>query len=216
MSSSSLTRTMEQRAFEALQRRRIAETTCRLVAENGLEGASLRRVARELGSTTGMVTHYFPTKAALLEVALQTALANLARSFPADYRAAESMDEWVEHFLAARPTDETRRTFWRVLTVFQSASLTTPRLAEVARSYADSSKPELARLVAAALPAQSPDRAEELTEVLWLVVDGIGITVALHGDRINEDMVRRTLRGAWRGLLGVDGTETTDLTQEGE
>lgn len=198
--------------LETIQRRRIAETTCRLVAEHGLDGASLRRVAGELGSTTGMVTHYYPTKDSLLEAALHTALANLVRSFPPDYRPAGSMDEWVEHVLAALPSDETSRTFWRVLTAFQSASMTTPRLAEVARRYADRNKPELAVLIAAALPEESCERVEELTDVLWLVVDGIGITAVLHGARISKDSVRRTLRGAWRGLLDIDLTEQGEST----
>jgi AcrR family transcriptional regulator len=199
----------ERIAAEAVQRRRIAETTCRLVARDGLEGASLRRVARELGGTTGLITHYYPTKESLLEAALDTALRNLARSYPDDYQRPASIDEWVEQFLATLPSDETRNTFWRVLAAFQTASMNNPRLAETARSQGHRARPELAALIAQALPDASPDRVEELTEALWLVVDGIGVSAALHGPRISQDSLRKMLRGAWRGLL------ETHTSQEG-
>lgn len=189
------------------QRRRIAEATCRLVAEHGIEGASLRRVARELGGTTGLVTHYYPTKDALLEAALETALANLARSYPDDHQRPESMDEWVEQFLAALPSDEVRQTFWRVLAAFQSASMNTPRLAEAARRQGHRNKPDLARLVAMTLPTAGAERVEELTEALWLVVDGIGVSASLHGAQISQDNLRKILRGAWRSLLGIHTTQ---------
>ena len=189
---------------EAFQRRRIADCTCRLLAEGGLEGASLRKVARELNATTGMLTHYYPTKEALLEAALDAALADLARSVGRGHRAPESMDEWVEQFLATLPADESSRTFWRVLAAFRSASMTNPSLAEVARHHGDRHKPGLARLIALTIPQASPSTVEELTEALWLVVDGIGVSAALHGAQISVENLRRMLRGAWRNLLEVN------------
>lgn len=195
----------ERRASaEERQRRWIAEATCRLVAEHGLDAVTMRRVASELGSTTGLVTHYFPQKEALLQAALCAALSNLAESYPADHQQPGSLDEWVEQFLVSFPPDEVRRTFWRVLAAFQSASMTTPRLAEVARRYGDRTKPELAQLIAATVPEESAERVAELTEVLWLIVDGIGVTVALHGEHLNIDLIRDTLYGAWRGLLSIN------------
>ena len=175
----------------------------------------MRRVASELDSTTGLVTHYFPQKEALLEAALRTALWNLARSYPSDHQQPESLDDWVEQFLVSLPPDEARRTFWRVLAAFRSVSMTTPRLAEVARSYGDRAKPELARLIAATVPDTSAERVAELTEVLWLIIDGIGVTVALHAEHLDIDLIRDTLRGAWRGLLGI-GTSQQGAHHQGE
>jgi len=44
------------------QRGRIALVACRVVAEHGFDRASMVRIARAAGYTTGMLGHYFDTK----------------------------------------------------------------------------------------------------------------------------------------------------------
>jgi AcrR family transcriptional regulator len=53
------------------RRRLIAEAVCRLAARNGLEGVSLRTVAREAGVSMGLVQHYFRTKDEMLAFAFR-------------------------------------------------------------------------------------------------------------------------------------------------
>ncbi|APX01400.1 MULTISPECIES: TetR/AcrR family transcriptional regulator [Arthrobacter] len=49
------------------RRRSIIETTWRLIAEQGIENASMRDIARECGyAAPGVLAHYFPSKDALL------------------------------------------------------------------------------------------------------------------------------------------------------
>lgn len=50
--------------------RDVSEAVWRVMATRGFAGLTLRAVAAELGATTGLLTHYFPTKRALLEHAL--------------------------------------------------------------------------------------------------------------------------------------------------
>ncbi|MFG3203774.1 TetR/AcrR family transcriptional regulator [Streptomyces sp. NPDC048192] len=52
------------------RRRDVSEAVWRVMATRGFAGLTLRAVATELGATTGLLTHYFPTKRALLEHAL--------------------------------------------------------------------------------------------------------------------------------------------------
>ena len=47
----------------------IVEATVRVIARDGLSGASLRAIAREIGYTTGVVMHYFRDKEELLVAA---------------------------------------------------------------------------------------------------------------------------------------------------
>lgn len=203
--------TLARHHAEDTQRRLIAECTCRIIAEHGLEAATLRRVAADLGCTTGLVTHYFPVKEDLLEAALRTALAGLAVGIVdgrAGHRVApQTLDEWVDQFVELLPTDEPKRAFWRVLAAFRAASVSNDRLAHTARHFADHHKPELRALVRASLPRSKARRVDELTDAIWLMVDGIGVSAALHGEQITAELVRAALRGLWRGLLGrpLDG-----------
>ncbi|MFF7381614.1 TetR family transcriptional regulator C-terminal domain-containing protein [Streptomyces griseoluteus] len=52
------------------RRRDVSEAVWRVMATRGFAGLTLRAVATELGATTGLLTHYFPTKRALVEYAL--------------------------------------------------------------------------------------------------------------------------------------------------
>ncbi|MFC0031226.1 TetR/AcrR family transcriptional regulator [Micromonospora chaiyaphumensis] len=52
------------------RRRDVSEAVWQVLAARGFTGLTLRTVAAELGATTGLLTHYFPTKRALVEYAL--------------------------------------------------------------------------------------------------------------------------------------------------
>lgn len=53
------------------RRRDVSEAVWQVMAARGFAGLTLRAVATELGATTGLLTHYFPTKRALVEYALE-------------------------------------------------------------------------------------------------------------------------------------------------
>ena len=55
------------------RRRDVSAAVWRVLAEAGFGGLTLRAVAAELGATTGLVTHYFPSKQALIVHALELA-----------------------------------------------------------------------------------------------------------------------------------------------
>lgn len=52
------------------RRREVSEAVWRVLATRGFGGLTLRAVATELGATTGLLTHYFPTKNDLVTYAL--------------------------------------------------------------------------------------------------------------------------------------------------
>ncbi|WP_282085382.1 TetR/AcrR family transcriptional regulator [Streptomyces tendae] len=52
------------------RRRDVSAAVWQVMAARGFAGLTLRAVAAELGATTGLLTHYFPTKRALVEYAL--------------------------------------------------------------------------------------------------------------------------------------------------
>ena len=58
----------------AQRRDEIALVACRVVAEYGFEQATIVRIAREAGYTTGMVAHYFDTKQDIIIAALRLIL----------------------------------------------------------------------------------------------------------------------------------------------
>ncbi|WFB11187.1 TetR family transcriptional regulator [Streptomyces sp. LX-29] len=64
---------MPARGDHEARRRDVSEAVWRVLGERGFDGLTLRAVAAELGASTGLVSHYFPSKRALMEHALEVA-----------------------------------------------------------------------------------------------------------------------------------------------
>src|SRR6266508_3158582 len=64
---------MPARTDHDARRRDVSEAVWRVLAEHGFGGLTLRAVAVEMGASTGLLTHYFPSKEALVRHALEVA-----------------------------------------------------------------------------------------------------------------------------------------------
>src|SRR5580693_3878546 len=95
------------------RRDEIALVACRVVAQVGFEQATIVRIAREAGYTTGMVAHYFDTKQDIIIAALRLILRRIEeRLSPRDGLAEPQL---LALLTEALPVDEARFTecaFW--------------------------------------------------------------------------------------------------------
>ncbi|MFI0447694.1 TetR/AcrR family transcriptional regulator [Actinomadura sp. 6N118] len=64
---------MPARGDHDARRRDVSEAVWRVLAERGFGGLTLRAVAAEMNASTGLLTHYFPSKKALIAYALDVA-----------------------------------------------------------------------------------------------------------------------------------------------
>src|SRR5579863_7811285 len=88
------------------RREEIALVACRVVAQYGLERATIVRIAREAGYTTGMVAHYFDTKQDIIVAALRLILRRIEeRLAPRGHAAAADL---LTLLTEALPVDERR------------------------------------------------------------------------------------------------------------
>ena len=65
---------MPRRVDHSKRRDEIALVACQVVANHGFEQASVVRIARETGYTTGMIAHYFESKQEIIVAALRLML----------------------------------------------------------------------------------------------------------------------------------------------
>src|SRR5579863_2963153 len=88
------------------RREEIALVTCRVVARYGFEQATIVRIAREAGYTTGMVAHYFDSKQDIVIAALRLILRRIEeRLTPSE---ADGPAELLTLLTESLPVDETR------------------------------------------------------------------------------------------------------------
>ena len=98
----------------AQRRDEIALVACRVVAEHGFDRASMVRIARAAGYTTGMLAHYFDSKQDIIIAALRLMLRRIEERLKRPAGAA-SRPALLELLSEALPVDETRHiesAFW--------------------------------------------------------------------------------------------------------
>ncbi|MHC5904848.1 TetR/AcrR family transcriptional regulator [Streptomyces sp. S6] len=160
------------------RRRDVSAAVWQVMATRGFAGLTLRAVAAELGATTGLLTHYFPTKQALVEYALdlleQRTLSRPRRS------TGEGLAALRDALLDILPLTPEATDSNRIWVSSWDTALSDPALsADYARKYAKS-RDRLTERVAAAqdlgeLPPGDPARiaAGAQAFVLGLVVQAL-------------------------------------------
>ncbi|MFJ6945070.1 TetR/AcrR family transcriptional regulator [Streptomyces wuyuanensis] len=160
------------------RRRDVSAAVWRVMSARGFAGLTLRAVAAELGATTGLLTHYFPTKQALVEYALdlleQRTLSRPRRD------SGEGLAALRDALLDILPLTAEATESNRIWVCSWDAALSDPVLsAEYARKYAQG-RARLAERVARAqelgeLPPGSSERiaAGAQSFVLGLVVQAL-------------------------------------------
>jgi TetR/AcrR family transcriptional repressor of bet genes len=88
------------------RRDEIALVACRVIAEHGFDQATIVRIAREAGYTTGMVAHYFDTKQDIVVAALRLILRRIEERLTPG--GTDQPVELLALLTEALPVDETR------------------------------------------------------------------------------------------------------------
>jgi len=195
-------RAQARAAADEVQRRLIAECVCRVIDAEGLEGTTLRRIAAELGCTTGLIAHYFPSKEALLLRALRTAFERLEGALVARGAVRGDLDGQLAAFLDALPFDEEQRVYWRVQAAYRGATAAHPAAASEARRWERAAVEALRAAVARELGLDGADPGVALvTDALEALMDGIGSAAAVDPGRYSRERVEAMVRACARGLL---------------
>ena len=180
---------MPKKVDPDVQRLSLARAGLAVIAAEGLEAATLRKIAARAGCTTGTVTHYFPDRSALLRAALDAACQTTARRMYQAARDAPTHLEKLEALLReAVPLDDERRGEARVWLAFWGAASEDPVLiAAHERRMAD-----WRGLIRAVLQPLLNAKADVDHEVLRLcaLVDGLCVRGALCPDDLAEKRAR--------------------------
>ncbi len=97
----------------AQRRDEIAFVACQVVATHGFEQATVARIARAAGYTTGMVAHYYDSKQEIILAALRLMLLRIEERLTRERNAAEAdLVEVLSEALAVDAQRFTECAFW--------------------------------------------------------------------------------------------------------
>jgi AcrR family transcriptional regulator len=194
----------------------IAAAARRVIIRDGLEATTLREISREGGFTTGVLTHYFPDKQALIAGTFAAVSRDWIASARAAMQAAETGPALVAAFVSvAVPVEPERQAEWRLWAEMWSYAGTHREfmieLDATDALWSAEIRVMLQRLEDdGLLPATIDPSAEAI--VLARLVDGIGLRAWLTGgwDTARDQLV------AHLASLGLPAPLVAELSQPDE
>lgn len=159
------------------RRRSLVEASWDVIAREGIEGVTLRKVATQAACTTGRITHYFSNRDDLILSALRAVYSDSEQRMSVIQKAGEDPEKCLQQILyEALPLDKTRLREWQVWIVFWAAATSNEALAaENARRF-KAWQTLLSRLVSDWIGGEE---AKQLAFELASLIDGIGIRICL-------------------------------------
>ena len=128
------------------RRQELAVAATEVIADKGIENLRLVDVAKQMGVTTGLVTHYLEDKDAVLLAALEYVAGDLLPTgSPDDF--LPSREDLIEYLCDILPVDKQRRRQWTVWIAFWSRAANNPALADVHKQYNAAYRSSLASVI---------------------------------------------------------------------
>lgn len=189
----------------AQRRRELVAATWAVVAAEGIEAATVRRIAEEAGCTTGRITHYFADKEEVLVAALRQVHRAAGKRMLAAIGERSGLEALRAVLAEALPLDQERVMEWRVwLAFWGSAATSTSLQAEQHQRYREWR--ELLKRVLTTAQLSAGIDLDRLVDQIVALVDGFGLQGVLDPQDPRPEQLASRLNGAVDALIrAADG-----------
>ena len=185
----------------AERRAELVDAAWRVIAADGLEAATVRRIAQAAGCTTGLVTHYFDSKDDMLVAALREVHRRAGQRMIRHVGGADIEAVLLEVILDALPMDEDRQLEWKVWLAFWGRAAADERLRqEQQRRYAEW-RGLLGKLLRRARPDDTAADRRTAVDLIAGAIDGLGIQATLEPAKFTDARLRRAAGAIVRSAL---------------
>jgi AcrR family transcriptional regulator len=185
------------------RRDEILSATWRVIAREGLAGATVRAIAREARCSPGILVHYFDDKADILGSALVLAHRRVEARMDAKAAGRRGLDRIRLVMLEALPLDAERDLEAQIEISFWGRALGSPELREKQHAEIERFAGKLHSYLADAQKlGEISDRVDLdlATQQLLVLIDGISAERVLYPDRVPPALQERMLNALLDGL----------------
>ncbi|WP_069163208.1 TetR/AcrR family transcriptional regulator [Nocardia altamirensis] len=191
-----MARTVDQQAHQQ-RRQAIAEAVWRVIQRDGLEHASVRRVADEAGMSMGSLRHYFATQSELLAFSLGMVGEGMMDHIGQLDLAEDPLERAVQILLTGLlPTGPRQRAITQVWLAFLGRVLTEPSLRRSSDELYDATGELVAwvmeELAASGRLRDDLDLALE-TQRLYVLIDGLTVQALIRPEKVPPTRLRELL-----------------------
>jgi len=177
----------------SLRRAAIVDAAWRLIADEGYDAVTIRRLATELGGATGRVTNYFDTKDDILGAVLdeltashQSGLARLSEELDA---AGGDLDAITTALVESLPLDSERIRDWKSWLAFWGRASVSTQIAEQHRTIYSAWRTRLASMLEVAAGRPVGPSTERHAEQLLALIDGLGLHLLIEPSRTDRKVL---------------------------
>lgn len=185
---------MARHADHTERRKLFAKAALSVISREGLEGLTMREVAKEAGFTTGALTHYFQSKDEVL-IAASEAGADIVRPEMEEAATAESAREALRDLLfTILPTSTAMKAQWRFWLALWERAAHSVQVQRVMRERYFEYTNRVASLIRRAQEQSEVGRdidADRLAREIIALVDGIGVQVMIGSGKFTSAVQRQ-------------------------
>ena len=179
------------------RRLEVSEAAWRVIVREGLDRTSMRAIAQEMNCTTGVVTHYFRNKEALILFALNQVTERLQVLMQTALEGVSGTERLVVMLSAFLPIDLQRQEILKVWVAFLGYAVGRDQLmAELQQSAAELRTvtiQELKRLQADRLIRADIDPETESNALLALG-NGVSLDSLIQANKLSTDQQQNVIR----------------------
>lgn len=179
------------------RRQRIAEVAIDIIAREGLDAATIRRMAAEMGASIRVITHYFADKDELLLAAYRI-MAGQGEARVAEICARDPAD-LVGALTAMTAVDDGAFGHWRVYVSFWDRAARDPVFAAEQRTWIDNALDRVAAIIAA--HSGPRDDAREIAQQLIAFVQGVSVQRLCDPESWSRPAIEAAIRRQVAALL---------------
>lgn len=175
----------------------VVAATLRVIARDGLDKASMRAIAQELGCTTGVLTHYFRDKEEMLDVVLTELIAAIEEQRGEFQLGEMDLDHYTEYVCGLLPNTEAQIRWWKVWLAFTTSSFVKQRQSGENHRFYEAIRSNWSttfRKLIARGCIRSDLNPEDEADALLAIIDGLGVQVLISPAYLTIDRQRRLLR----------------------
>jgi AcrR family transcriptional regulator len=190
---------MPRRVDHGERREELAAAATRVIVNEGMAAASVRRISEEAGYSTGVLTRYFDTKADVILAAVEDAVARFERrlvALTAEHRGLALLEASLE---ADLPTDAQSIADTRLWLDVWAAAPTEPRIRaacqELYRAWHHHLRASLDQAIADGDISPVADPGREVDRLV-ATVDGLSLRATIDPDTWPPPALRQVLADA--------------------
>ena len=183
---------MPKRGMKPIRRQQLIDAAIASIHEHGFSSATVARIARKAGVSTGIVHHYFADKNDLLAATMRAMLDILRRDAVAGMRVAKDPTQRIYAIIHASYGDEQfgEEVFSAWLALYGNAR-DSAKLQRILRIY---HRRLHSNLLYNLIPLIGRERADEVALGIGALIDGLWLRYALTGRPTDAESPRALTR----------------------